>query len=229
MSLSGHQSARSKSVDWLTPPEMLQNLGGFDLDPCCPKNMPWRTAKTMIQQPHDGFGEPWEGRVWLNPPFGRQAAAWLMKLRDHGDGIALIPARTETEMFYENVWGHADAVCFVKTRPHFHVATDTWFRLPRGKKVLVEAGGKAPFNSGAPIALIAYGQVNYDRLVASRLGFVVDARNQPKSRWCISNLLGEPPPATAGLKPRDGRRNAQHSAPCQPLDDTKVKKEKANE
>ena len=154
-SMSGHQSARAKSVEYLTPPEILRALGTFDLDPCCPAHMPWHTAKFMLSC--DGLTTAWRGRVWLNPPFGADAAVWLRKLVAHGNGIALIPARTETRMFYESVWGVADAVCFVKGRPHFHYAD----------------GARAPFNSGAPIALIAYGKRNAAALRASGLGYVV--------------------------------------------------------
>jgi hypothetical protein len=161
MSMSSHQSAKMKSADWLTPPEWIRLLGPFDLDPACPSQMPWSTAKCMYFGA-GGLEKDWYGRVWLNPPFGRQAAAWLRKLRDHGNGIALIPARTETEMFYENVWGRADLVCFVRGRPHFHYPDGT----------------RAPFNSGAPIALIAYGKDNALKLYLSGLGMVVPGRNQ---------------------------------------------------
>lgn len=157
LSLSAHQSARAKSVTWLTPPEWIEALGPFDLDPCCPPVMPWATAARMFTEHDDGLAQPWEGRVWLNPPFGREWPAWVEKLADHGNGIALIPARTETEAFYKLVWGRARAVCFVKGRPHFHRA----------------CGTRAPFNSGAPIALIAYGAGNITALRRANLGVVV--------------------------------------------------------
>ena len=131
-------------------------LGRFDLDPACPKKMPWPTADIMLSK--GGLEAEWSGRVWLNPPFGNQAAAWLRKLRDHGNGIALIPARTETNMFYESVWGHASAVCFIKGRPHFHRPN----------------GSRARFNSGAPITLIAYGKRNAKVLARSGLGIVLN-------------------------------------------------------
>lgn len=35
---------------WLTPPHIIEALGPFDLDPCCPPTMPWRTA-TQISPP----------------------------------------------------------------------------------------------------------------------------------------------------------------------------------
>jgi len=160
-SMSGHQSARMKPDTWLTPPEILDRLGGFDLDPCCPPDMPWRTAAVMISPPRDGLAETWAGRVWLNPPFGSDAAKWLGKLAKHGNGIALIPARTETRMFFDSVWGAADAVLFLRARPHFHRADGT----------------RAPFNSGAPIALVAYGNCNARILAQCGLGVCVHWSN----------------------------------------------------
>lgn len=157
MGLSAHQSARSGSSTWLTPPNWIKELGPFDLDPCCPPDMPWQTATKMLTEREDGLTAEWHGRVWLNPPFGREAAQWLRKMAEHGNGIALIPARTETAMFYESVWTRADSVCFVRGRPHFHHAN----------------GDRATFNSGAPIALIAYGTDNTDALLDANLGAVL--------------------------------------------------------
>lgn len=160
MSLSAHQSARMKTDEWLTPPEILRALGAFDLDPCAPVVRPWETASRHYTVADDGLNKPREPkstRVWLNPPFGREAVKWLRKMRDHGNGIALIPARTETVMFYECVWGIADGVLFLKGRPHFHYVD----------------GRRADFNSGAPIVLVAYGPNNLKALKQSGLGFVV--------------------------------------------------------
>lgn len=156
MGLSAHQSAKMKNDKWLTPPEILAPLGHFDLDPCSPINRPWSTAANHLTILDDGLSKPWNGRVWLNPPFGREAVKWLRKLADHNDGIALIPARTETAMFYETVWGKADSILFLKGRPHFHFVT----------------GKRAAFNSGAPICLIAYGENNTQSLINSGLGVV---------------------------------------------------------
>lgn len=162
MGLSAHQSARMKSATWLTPPEWIRALGPFDTDPCCPPVMPWPTAFRMLSEAQDGLQAAWEGRVWLNPPFGQEWPAWVEKLADHGNGIALIPARTETEAFYRLVWNRAAAICFVKGRPHFHR----------------EDGTRASFNSGAPIALVAYGFDNVDALAKAQLGIVVALPNQ---------------------------------------------------
>ncbi|WP_186113896.1 DNA N-6-adenine-methyltransferase [Burkholderia gladioli] len=158
MSLSAHQSARMKNDEWLTPPEWIRALGPFELDPCAPAVRPWDTARIHFTVEDNGLAREWLGRVWCNPPFGREAVKWLRRMAKHGNGIALIPARTETAMFYETVWPCADSVCFVRGRPHFHYVD----------------GQRAPFNSGAPICLVAYGRDNTIALLDSRLGHVVE-------------------------------------------------------
>src|SRR5690606_17764111 len=130
---------------WLTPPEIVQALGPFDLDPCAaPEPRPWPTATRHITLPDDGLAAEWHGRVWCNPPFGSHTGAWLARMADHGNGIALAFARTDTAMFQRWVFDRADAVLFLAGRPHF--------RLPDGTR--------AKGNSGGPICLIAYGRNN---------------------------------------------------------------------
>ncbi len=155
--MGGHQSARQQSETWLTPPEILQALGTFTLDPCCPVGMPWKTAERMLTPEDDGLTTPWFGRVWLNPPWGRQSDPWIEKLARHGNGMALLPARTETQCFFKHVWGMADAVLFVRGRPSFH-------RLD---------GKRAKANCGVPVALVAYGFRNAWILEHSDLGVCV--------------------------------------------------------
>lgn len=142
--MGGHQSARMMKDEWLTPPELLAQLCEFDLDPCSPINRPWDTAKTHYNVNDDGLSKEWFGRVWLNPPYGREAAEWLNKLAAHGNGIALIFARTETEMFFEHVWEKANALLFLRGRLYFHHVN----------------GERAKANAGAPSVLIAYGENN---------------------------------------------------------------------
>lgn len=161
-SLSGHQRATrlGETDEWLTPRSILDKLGGFDLDPCAPITRPWPTAAQHFTAEDDGLLHVWFGRVWCNPPFGREAVKWLRRCAQHGNAIALVPARTETLWFYETVWGVADAVCFLRGRPTFHRVD----------------GSLGPSNSGAPIALIAYGATNAQVLRDSGLGQVVAAR-----------------------------------------------------
>lgn len=140
---------------WLTPPEIIQAMGPFDLDPCAAVDQPWRTATLQYTEEDDGLTQEWPSGafVWCNPPFGPDAAIWLERVADHGNGIALTPARTETRWFVSQVWNRATAVLFLHGRPHFHYPD----------------GGRGRANSGAPICLIAYGEQAYARLAAGGL------------------------------------------------------------
>lgn len=142
---------RGLSNDWLTPPEIVKALGKFDLDPCAHPQQFYRTAKRMIAPPKDGLSAIWSGRVWLNPPYGGELRKWLERLARYGDGIALVPARTEVESwFWPFVWESADAVLFLKGRLYFHKP----------------CGGLCG-NAGHGSALAAYGSQNANALKAS--------------------------------------------------------------
>lgn len=142
--IGSHQSAKMGKDEWLTPPELLYKLGKFDLDPCSPIKRPWITALNHYTLEDDGLKSEWYGRVWLNPPYGREAEKWLKRMVEHGNGIALIFARTETKMFFEHVWKKASAVLFIEGRLHFHHVN----------------GDRAKGNAGAPSVLVAYGAKN---------------------------------------------------------------------
>lgn len=135
---------RGQSDEWLTPPEVLAALGPFDLDPCAPVNRPWETAGRHYTVGDNGLWQEWAGRVWLNPPYGPETGRWLERLATHGNGIALIFARTETEMFHRWGWERADAMLFLRGRLHFHRV----------------GGERAKANAGGPSVLIAYGSAN---------------------------------------------------------------------
>jgi len=149
--MGSHQSARAETTTWLTPPHIIEALGPFDLDPCGAPG--WKTAAEHYVLPTDGLAEPWHGTVWLNPPYSFAAWKWLSKLADHGDGIALVFARTETAGFVSEVWGKATGVLFLHGRLHFHHADGT----------------RAAANSGAPSVLVAYGDRAAKRLETSGL------------------------------------------------------------
>jgi len=151
--IGGHHSAlshmRTGSEDWLTPKFIIDALGKFDLDPCTPKKMPWKTARKRYTKADDGLSKPWHGRVWLNPPYGRSTAAWLRKMARHNDGIALVFARAETEMFHESVWPVATGLLFLRGRISFI--------KPPGIEI---APNRRNENAGGPSVLIAYNPDN---------------------------------------------------------------------
>lgn len=125
--------------EWLTPPALLKALGPFNLDPCAPIVRPWAMAARHYTKEDDGLSLPWDGRIWLNPPYGRETFKWLERLARHGSGLALIFARTETKGFHEQIWAKATALFFFRGRLCFHHVTG-------------ERGGTA----NAPSCLVSY-------------------------------------------------------------------------
>jgi phage N-6-adenine-methyltransferase len=154
----GNETSVAKTDIWLTPPHIIKALGEFDLDPCASVDRPWDTAKNHYTIEDDGYGRDWAGRVWMNPPYGPELDRWLHKLSNHGNGIALVFARTETRAFFRNVWASETArgIMFLRGRIRFH--------KPNGM-----LGG----TSGAPSCLIAYGDDNLEALRNSELDGVV--------------------------------------------------------
>lgn len=167
--IGGHQSARSSTDTWLTPPEIIEALGGadsFDLDPCSIENRPWPTARRHFTIQDNGLLQAWDGRVWLNPPYSRPALShFLARMAAHGRGVSLIFARTETEDFHEHVWRRADGLLFLHGRLNFH--------LPDGRR--------AKANSGAPSVLCAYGPDDLDVLASCGLAGAFVPLRLPRS------------------------------------------------
>lgn len=141
----------TRTNELATPPHLVQSLGKFDLDPCAPAKRPWPTAAKHYTISEDGLGQKWHGRVWMNPPYGDKTEFWLARLAEHGDGIAVTFARTETEMFFKYVWPRAHAILFMKGRIRF----------------FDQAGKISKEIAGAPSVLIAYGRTNARILHAS--------------------------------------------------------------
>jgi len=111
---------------------------GFDLDPCCrlahytaqrilasggqiyvpslsriaasePGYDEFAAAFYAGRADVDGLRHPWHGKVYMNPPYGREIGAWVEKAQhevNRGNAqlvVALVPARTDTKWWQENV------------------------------------------------------------------------------------------------------------------------------
>jgi hypothetical protein len=163
--MGGHSHGfEGDSIEWYTPPGIFEALGlEFDLDPCAPKGgLPWIPAKQSFSIEDEGLAQAWEGRVWLNPPYGPHTVHWMRRLAAHGDGVALVFARTETAWWHETV-GAAHAVCFIAGRLTF---------VNRHRVA-------SAYNAGAPSALVAYGDECAEAIANANLGmtFAVRARD----------------------------------------------------
>jgi len=153
--MGSHQSQVGGKDEWLTPPELIRELGPFDLDPCAPIRRPWDTATEHYTIQDDGLNQRWHGFVWCNPPYAH-VGKWMARMAEHGNGIALLFARTETKAWHEHIWPKASSVLFLKGRLTFYHVDGT----------------PGASNSGAPSALIGYGMGAARRLsrAANSLG-----------------------------------------------------------
>lgn len=143
---------KSATDVWLTPKWILDDLGPFDFDPCAATVRPWPTAKAGYIEEDDGLAHPWDGFVWLNPPFSK-AGAWMRRMAEHGNGIAIVAARVETIWFREFVWRSASAVLFLARRVAY----------------CDEQGKEAPATMPVAQVLCAYGVEAALRLCNSRI------------------------------------------------------------
>lgn len=139
-------SHKGKTNVWLTPIELVNALGEFDLDPCAyPKHV---TAKNLIYPPKCGLEIPWNGRVWLNPPYGKSTKVWLEKLASHGNGIALVFARLET------IWLQK------------FIASYGFFAI-KGRISFISPEGIESTNAGCGSILIPFGEANIKSIKTS--------------------------------------------------------------
>jgi hypothetical protein len=161
-----HEGPVGESVEWYTPPEIFAALGlSFDLDPASPVGgLPWVPATTQLSVLDDGLAVPWSGRVWLNPPYGRGMERWLMRLAQHGDGLALVFNRSDAR-WWQQIVPSATGVCFIYRRLRF-----------------LRADGGVGHNATAPSLLLAFGLPCALALAASELGYTV-ALPQTSTEW----------------------------------------------
>src|SRR5690606_10176180 len=150
-----HESSHNESQEWYTPPEIFDALGlEFDLDPCSPPDgpVPWVPAQRFYNIHDDGLAQRWAGLVWMNPPYGTNTPKWMRKLAEHGNGIALVFARTDTQWFHDYVT-QANLVCFLRGRVRF-----------------IRPDGSRGGTPGAGSMLVAYGRVAARAVWRSGLG-----------------------------------------------------------
>ena len=113
------QTTRS-SDDYWTPKWLFDALGlVFDIDVACPPEGPAHTpCKRFFTQADDGLAQPWEGLVFMNPPFSN-TTPWVDKWISHKNGIALLP---EVSRPWRNaLFAAADGIVALPARMKFDV------------------------------------------------------------------------------------------------------------
>lgn len=118
--------------EWYTPAlyvDMAREvLGKIDLDPASNHTaQKWIQAERYYTEVDNGLAQPWCGKVWLNPPYGKtngksNQEVWSKKLereyfRDVTEAILLVNS-THGYKWYEELWLRWP-VCCVRERIRF--------------------------------------------------------------------------------------------------------------
>ena len=133
-----------ESDEWYTPKYIFDALGeNYDLDVASPVSGP-RYVPAGNWYSDNSLDKPWQGFVWMNPPFGhqRQKIQWLTKFFDHGNGIALVPDRTSAP-WWQSFVPMADAVLFVAPKVKFERPDGSIGESPGTGTCLLAAGERA--------------------------------------------------------------------------------------
>ena len=97
----------SKTDMWATPQDTFDALaaefGPFDLDVCAtPENA---KCPHYYTREDDGLAQPWTGRCFMNPPYGRTIGQWMKKAYEESQRgalvVCLVPARTDTAWWHD--------------------------------------------------------------------------------------------------------------------------------
>jgi DNA-binding Lrp family transcriptional regulator len=121
----------SKSNEYFTPPKYVEVarrvMGGIDLDPASNRRAN-ETVQADLYYDHEnnGLKQPWAGRVWLNPPYGRQAGDFVSRLiSEYREGevdeaIVLVNAHSAETNWFAPLW--EGLICFTDHRIDFDTA-----------------------------------------------------------------------------------------------------------
>jgi phage N-6-adenine-methyltransferase len=116
----------SKSIMWETSKDFFDSLNAlysFTTDVCAIKSN--TKCKHFFSPLINGLKQPWEGRCWMNPPYGRNHTnKWVEKaFNESRKGclvVALLPVRTDTRWFHDFIYNKPDVtIQFIKGRLKF--------------------------------------------------------------------------------------------------------------
>lgn len=122
---------QSGTPEWWTPKKYIDAvhkvMGDIDLDPAsCEEANKTVMAKQFYSPEDDGLSKEWEGRVFLNPPYGEEGPPFIEKLYNSlgpvTQAIILVNSRsTDAEWFQPLFDG---VVCFTDHRIDFNSSNE---------------------------------------------------------------------------------------------------------
>ena len=122
--LLSHESTEHYTPQYILA-AVIACMGAIDLDPCSnSREIPNVPAARHYTAQENGLVQPWEDRIFLNPPFGHDVERWFSKLyleRSAGrttEAIVLWKSATETAA-WKTLTAISCRVCFPSARIRF--------------------------------------------------------------------------------------------------------------
>ena len=122
-----HVKNNTGYYEWYTPSTIIEaarrTMHGIDLDPASSTEaQQWIKAGSYYTKEDDGLLLPWDGKVWLNPPYSAGLIGLFVDklLSESGIEQAIVIVNNGTETTWgQKLMGAANALCFPKRRVKF--------------------------------------------------------------------------------------------------------------
>lgn len=138
--LDVHFSSRAK--DWSTPADLfeeLNNIFHFDLDACADA-LSAKCSRYFTKE-QNALNQRWEGTVFMNPPYGREIAAFMRKAYEESlqgaTVVCLVPSRTDTDWWHR--YAKRGQIIYLRGRLRFGNADSS---APFPSAVVIFWGGR---------------------------------------------------------------------------------------
>jgi phage N-6-adenine-methyltransferase len=108
---------------WATPQDFFnkQNLlyGPFNVDVCADATN--AKCQKFFSKEDDGLSKDWNGKCWMNPPYGKEIGLWMKKAYESSQQgatvVCLVPSRTDTKWWHD--YAMKGKITFIKGRLKF--------------------------------------------------------------------------------------------------------------
>jgi phage N-6-adenine-methyltransferase len=133
----------SLSDEWATPQELFNELNqefDFDLDVCA-DDWNYKCSRYFTRE-IDGLSQDWNGKVWMNPPYGRAIGKWMAKAYEASRGgatvVCLVPARSDTAWWHD--YSMKGEIRFIRGRIKFVSRTGVKDAAPFPSAIVIFRG-----------------------------------------------------------------------------------------